>query len=83
MGVLVGASVILLLVFIFAVMFMVASVMYVMYKAWGPGSLLADYDNMDDPHADSLAPELPDDVSIDDAAPVAKTKRKYTRKVPS
>ena len=83
MDVLAGASVILLVVFIFVVMFMVASVMYVLYKAWGPGSLLADYDNMDDPHEDSDTPKLPAAVSIDDAAPVAKTKRKYTRKVRS
>lgn len=84
MDVLVGVGAILLVVaFIAPVMLMVASVMYVLYKAWGPGSLLADYDNTDDPHADSGTPELPVDVSTDDAAPVAKTKRKYTRKVPS
>jgi len=61
----------------------VASVMYVLYKAWGPGSLLADYDNIDDPHEDSDTPKLPAAVSIDGAAPTAKTKRKYTRKVRS
>ena len=88
MDVLVGVGAILLVVaFIAPVMLMVASVMYVLYKAWGPGSLLADYDNTDDPHADSGTPELrAAEVPPDDTVPTmatTKTKRKYTRKVQS